>query len=48
VAIVMRNYWMYERQAQAPSTSRAALAQNAWPMFPAAGDGRAYLSASRD
>ncbi len=48
VAIVMRNYWMYERQAQALSASRAALAQNAWPMFPGAGDGRAYLSASRD
>lgn len=48
VAIVMRNYWMYERQAQASSASRVALAQNAWPMFPGAGDGRVYLSASRD
>jgi len=48
VAIVMRNYGMYERQAQASSASRVALAQNAWPMFPGAGDGRVYLSASRD
>tara|TARA_A100001391_G_scaffold48774_7_gene29136 strand:- start:40522 stop:42282 length:1761 start_codon:yes stop_codon:yes gene_type:complete len=31
VAIVMRNYWMYERQANAPSASRRALAQNVWP-----------------
>lgn len=47
VAIVMRNYWMYERQADAESTSRIALAQNAWPAFPAAdgSDGRVYLSA---
>jgi soluble lytic murein transglycosylase-like protein len=47
VAIVMRNYWMYERQADASSASRAALAQNAWPAFPSAGQGggRVYLSA---
>ena len=47
VAIVMRNYWVYERQANAPSSSRVALAQNAWPMFPGTGasDGRVYLSA---
>ncbi|MEO0063360.1 MAG: hypothetical protein RLZZ08_1920 [Pseudomonadota bacterium] len=38
VAIVMRNYWMYERQAQAPSPSRAALAQNQWPKFPGVED----------
>jgi len=50
VAIVMRNYWMYERQAQALSASRAALAQNAWPGFPGAGqgDGRVYLNAGGD
>lgn len=50
VAIVMRNYWMYERQAEAESASRLALAQNAWPGFPSGqpGDGRVYLSASRD
>ena len=47
VAIVMKNYWMYERQAQALSASRAALAQNAWPAFPGAdqGSGRVYLNA---
>ena len=51
VAIVMRNYWMYERQARAASPSRAALAQNAWPAFPSAeesGGGRVYLSAEAD
>ena len=49
VAIVMKNYWMYERQARAASPSRAALAANAWPAFPAAGDsgGRVYLSAEQ-
>ena len=45
VAIVMRNYWMYERQANAASPTRVALAQNSWPMFPEAGnDGRVYMS----
>lgn len=34
VAIVLRNYWMYERNAGQPSTSRAALAQGLWPKFP--------------
>ena len=34
VAIVMRNYWMYERQANAPSPSRTALAEGKWPTFP--------------
>lgn len=51
VAIVMRNYWMYERQARAASPSRTALAQNAWPAFPSAdeaGSGRVYLSAEAD
>lgn len=36
VAIVMRNYWMYERAAGAPSPSRRALAQGRWPEFPEA------------
>ena len=36
VAIVMRNYWMYQRQAGAPSPERRTLAQNEWPAFPAA------------
>ncbi len=51
VAIVMRNYWMYERQADAPSPSRLSLAQNEWPRFPSVSDGdsgRVYLSAERD
>jgi soluble lytic murein transglycosylase-like protein len=34
VSIVMRNYWMYERQAGGPSESRMALAQGMWPTFP--------------
>ncbi|MEP1421866.1 MAG: lytic transglycosylase domain-containing protein [Erythrobacter sp.] len=34
VAIVMRNYWMYERAAGSPSPSRRALAQGQWPTFP--------------
>jgi soluble lytic murein transglycosylase-like protein len=34
VAIVMRNYWMYERAAGVPSPSRRALAQGQWPVFP--------------
>ncbi|WFL77206.1 lytic transglycosylase domain-containing protein [Altererythrobacter arenosus] len=34
VAIVMRNYWMYERQAGVRSPSREALAQGIWPLFP--------------
>lgn len=34
VNIVMRNYWMYERQAGGVSESRVALAQGMWPTFP--------------
>ncbi len=34
VAIVMRNYWMYLRQADAAAPSRSDLAENDWPMFP--------------
>lgn len=34
VAIVMRNYWMYERQAGGPSDSRLGLVQGMWPKFP--------------
>ena len=41
VAIVMRNYWMYERAAGAPSPSRRALAQGRWPEFPQAATIRA-------
>ena len=34
VAIVLRNYWMYERQAGERSTSLKAIAQGMWPRFP--------------
>ena len=34
VAIVMRNYWMYLRQADAAAPSRVDLAENDWPLFP--------------
>ncbi len=34
VAIVMRNYWMYERAAGVSSPSRRALAEGRWPVFP--------------
>ncbi len=34
VNIVLKNYWMYERQAGGPSESRAALIQGMWPTFP--------------
>ena len=34
VAIVMRNYWMYLRQADADAPSRTDLAENDWPLFP--------------
>lgn len=47
VAIVMRNYWMYERQAGVRSTSRMALAQGMWPTFPELSGSRA-VRLSRD
>jgi len=34
IAVVMRNYWMYLRQADAPAPSRIDLAENDWPQFP--------------
>ena len=46
VGIVMRNYWMYERQAGGASDSRKALAQGMWPTFPElAGGGAVRISA---
>lgn len=45
VAIVMRNYWMYERAAGAESPSRRALAQGRWPEFP---QGQTIRSARRE
>ncbi|MXO93019.1 transglycosylase SLT domain-containing protein [Erythrobacter arachoides] len=47
VSVVMRNYWMYERQARATSATRMALSQNGWPLFPdgrAPTSGRVYMS----
>lgn len=34
VNIVLRNYWMYERQAGGSSETRSVLAQGMWPTFP--------------
>lgn len=45
VAIVMRNYWMYERQADADSASRKALAEGKWPTFPGVDGGNGVLLA---
>lgn len=46
VATVLRNYWMYERQAGGPSESRMALAQGLWPTFPGLDGGRAVRVAA--
>lgn len=40
VAIVMRNYWMYQRAEGDASPSRQALAQGRWPAFPNPQSGR--------
>jgi len=51
VAIVLRNYWMYERQAGSESPSRKALAAGKWPRFPgedSSGDGRVWLRAANE
>ena len=37
VAIVLRNYWIYQREAGTPTTSMTALAQGRWPVFPVRG-----------
>lgn len=37
VAIVLRNYWIYQREAGTPTTSMTALAAGRWPAFPARG-----------
>jgi soluble lytic murein transglycosylase-like protein len=47
VSTVMRNYWMYERQAGASSDSRTGLAQGLWPRFPGLSGARAVRVASR-
>ncbi|MFT4026134.1 MAG: lytic transglycosylase domain-containing protein [Novosphingobium sp.] len=46
VNIVMRNYWMYERQAGGPSESRMALVQGMWPTFPGLAGGQAVRVAA--
>ncbi|QJU59729.1 lytic transglycosylase domain-containing protein [Sphingomonas sp. AP4-R1] len=35
-AIVLRNYWMYQRESGAPTESLATMAQGKWPLFPVA------------
>ncbi|WP_339824441.1 lytic transglycosylase domain-containing protein [uncultured Parasphingorhabdus sp.] len=40
VSIILRNYWMYEKQAGIQSVSARALSQNHWPEFPGHPDGR--------
>ena len=47
VMTVLRNYWMYERQAGKTSTSRAALSQGMWPRFPGLKGPSAVRVASR-
>lgn len=37
VGIILRNYWMYEKQAGVTSKSAQGLAQGLWPRFPHAG-----------
>lgn len=34
VGIVLRNYWMYEKQAGVRSQSAKGLAEGLWPRFP--------------
>lgn len=46
VATVLRNYWMYERQAGGPSESRTALAEGLWPTFPGLDGARGVRVAS--
>ena len=48
VSIVMRNYWMYERQAGGASESRVALAQGLWPTFPGLSGGGGVRLSARD
>ncbi|PHR18248.1 MAG: lytic murein transglycosylase [Sphingopyxis sp.] len=40
VSIILRNYWMYEKQAGIPSVSARTLSQNQWPRFPGHPDKR--------
>lgn len=47
VSIILRNYWMYEKQAGIQSVSARALSQNQWPQFPGNPDGRKTQFTSR-
>jgi soluble lytic murein transglycosylase-like protein len=47
VVAVMRNYWMYERQAGGPSESRLGLVQVMWPKFPGLNGAPSVRLASR-
>ncbi|MFC4295416.1 lytic transglycosylase domain-containing protein [Novosphingobium tardum] len=47
VSVVMRNYWMYEKQAGGHSDSRAGLAQGLWPKFPGLSGAQSVRIASR-
>ncbi len=47
VSIILRNYWMYEKQAGIQSASAHALSQNQWPQFPGHPDGRKTQFTSR-
>ena len=47
VSIILRNYWMYEKQAGIHSASARALSQNHWPQFPGHPDKRKTQFTSR-
>ncbi|WP_417590317.1 lytic transglycosylase domain-containing protein [Parasphingorhabdus sp.] len=47
VSIILRNYWMYEKQAGIQSVSARALSQNHWPEFPGHPDGHKIQFTSR-
>jgi len=47
VSVVMRNYWMYERQAGGTSDSRMGLVQGLWPKFPGLAGAESVRIASR-
>ena len=47
VSIILRNYWMYEKQAGIQSASARALSQNHWPEFPGHPDGHKTQFTSR-
>ncbi len=48
VATVLRNYWMYERQAGVGSESRVVMAQGMWPTFPELSGSKGIRMAAKD